>query len=197
MNAANTTREIKKSVQMKHFANIASLVGSIAEGDSDIHVVGYCIGKARGVSYRNNPNGDVPSTALVGTFECIPAEGGRPVMVTPMVFLPSSFSDLVVSALMKGIEGVPKKAPPKGKAIDLDGTAEIEIAVELGLRRVKGEKAVNYEWSVSQLNSSASAQDTLSDVRKFLPEKMAQFAALPAAPEAKQIAAPKGKKKSR
>ena len=99
--------------------------------------------------------------------------------------------------MMKGSEGVPKKAPPKGKAIDLDGTAEIEIAVELGLLRVKGDKAVNYEWSVSQLNSTASAQDTLSDVRKYLPEKLAQFAALPAAPETKQIAAPKGGKKGK
>lgn len=188
-------REVKNAVQMGHLANLSAVAASIPDGDRDIHPIGYVLGKARGVSFRANPNGDAPSKGLTGTFEVTPTAKGRAVMVTPLIFLPSSFTEMVAVALM-GDQKAPGKAPPKGKPINMDGVTEVELALEIGVRKNSG-AGVGYEFSVTQLTPDTTANDALAGLRKFLPKELAQTADLPAlaAPAEKSKAKAKSKKK--
>lgn len=184
--------EVKNAIQMSHFINLGALAASIVDGDKTVHVIGQVAGKAKGVSFRSNPNGSEPSLGITGIFEARSIETDRPIMRAPMIFLPTSFAKML-AAQLAGDQKVPKAAPPKGKSIDLDGVAEIPLALEIGIRKTKGEGGVPYEFSVVTLGQDdMKAQDALADVRALLP-------ALGTQPALAQIAgpAPKGSRKKR
>ncbi len=187
--------EMKNAIQMGHLANIAALAASIPDGDKEIRIIGYVIGKVRGVTYRANPNGDEPSLGLLGMFEATPTEEGRATIRSGVAFLPTAYTKMIADAI-RGDQDVPKKAPPKGKAIDLDGISELQLAVEIGIRKNTG-AGVGYEFAVTQLTDDVSKEDALAEVRSFLPasiEKRSAPVALPAPAASAKKPAKRGKK---
>lgn len=191
-------KELKNSIQMGHFANLAATAAQIADGSGENVIVGYVIGKANGVSYRANPNGDEPSIGITGQFEAIPTEEGRAPMVAPMIFLPNAFTKILVQEMLTAddMKGAPKKAPAKGKPINLPASVEIPLALEIGIRKNKGEGA-GYEFSVTT-RTEQGQEDAFADLRALLPDDMAKRTApaLPAPGAAtKRLAAPKKKRK--
>lgn len=185
-----TAREMKNAIQMGHFGNLAAIAASIPDGDKTSRVIGYVTGKAKGVSYRANPNGSEPSVGLNGIFEATPVQEGLPVMVAPTIFLPTSFCMMVAGVLM-GNQKPPKSAPPKGKPINVDGVAEVPLVLEIGLRKNAGSSGVGYEFSVTEMiDNGGQADDALAELREFLPAQIAKQSA-PALP------APKSKSKSK
>lgn len=173
-------REMKNSIQMGHIANLQAVLATIAEGDRSVHVIGHVLGRASGVTYRNNPNGAEPSIGITGQFEVTSTFEGAPVMVAPVIFLPTAFCKMLESELMKGQEQlVPKKSPAKGKGINVDGVASIPLALEIGIRKNVGASGVGYEFSVVQATDGSKASDPFADLRKLLPESAGR-AALPA-----------------
>jgi hypothetical protein len=186
--------EHKNAIQMGHFANLAATAAIIGDGDRTVHAIGYITGKARGVSFRSNPNGGEPTLALNGIFEGVSTEAGHAVMVAPTVFLPMAFTKSIAAVLM-GEKKWPDKAPPKGKWIDVDGTGEVELVLEIGIRKNSG-AGVGYEFAVTQMNGGAEKSDALSELREFLPKEIAQHAAPKALP-APAKSAGKGKSKKK
>lgn len=192
-------REMKNAIQMGHFGNLAAIAALIADGDKTAVPLGYILGKATGVSYRANPNGDEPSMGLKGVFEATPTQDNLPIMVAPVCFLPRAFMDAIVAQMMSGKEKeIPKKAPAKGKHIDVDAGLEIPLALEIGIRKSTG-SAVGYEFSVVSLANDKGAQDMFADLRTALPSDIVKRSApaLPSPSSAKANAAPNsgGKKK--
>lgn len=166
-------REMKNSIQMGHFANLQSVLAGIAEGDRTVHVIGHVLGRANGITYRNNPNGDEPSIGVTGQFEATPADPAAPVMVAPVIFLPTAFCKMLEAQLMKGKEKlVPKKAPAKGKGISIEGVGVIDLALEVGIRKNVGASGVGYEFSVVQASGDDDAQlnDPFANLRSLLPK---------------------------
>ncbi len=174
-------REMKNAIQMGHFANLQAVLATIGEGDRSVHVVGHVLGKANGITYRNNPNGSDPSIGVTGQFEATPVDDGAPVMVAPVIFLPTAFCKMLETQLMKGKEKeIPKKSPAKGKGISIEGIGEIPLALEIGIRKNNGASGVGYEFSVVQaVKGDDNATDPFSELRGLLPGNRAQ-AALPA-----------------
>ncbi len=174
-------REMKNSIQMGHFANLQAQLATIEEGDRSVHVIGHVLGKANGITYRNNPNGSEPSIGVIGQFEATPVDADAPVMVAPVIFLPTAFCKMLETQLMKGKEKeIPKKSPAKGKGISIEGIGEIPLALEIGIRKNVGASGVGYEFSVVQaIKGDDSAIDPFADIRALLPNNRAQ-AALPA-----------------
>jgi hypothetical protein len=180
--------EHKNAIQMGHFTNLGAVAGEIADGDKTPRVIGYVVGKATGVSFRSNPNGSEPTLALTGLFEAISVNEGQPPMVAPVIFLPTAFVKSVGAVLM-GEKKWPDKAPPKGKSIDIEGTGEVPLALEIGIRKNSG-AGVGYEFAVTSRSDENEKTDALHELRQFLPAQLAQRTA------PKQLAAPaKGKKK--
>jgi len=182
--------EMKNAIQMGHLCSLAALAASIPPGNTDVHVIGYIIGRVTGVSYRSNPNGDEPSMGLTGMFEATPTEAGRAVIRAPMVFTPTSFTKMVAAQITPPDAKAPKAAPPKGKSIELEGIAELPLAIEIGIRKNNG-AGVGYEFAVTMLTPDDKAKDALAEVRSFLPAQIAQRSPAPALP------APTGKGKTK
>ncbi len=132
------------------------------------------------MTYRNNPNGAEPSIGITGQFEVTSTFEGAPVMVAPVIFLPTAFCKMLEGELMKGQESlVPKKSPAKGKGINVDGVASIALALEIGIRKNVGASGVGYEFSVVQATDGSKASDPFADLRVLLPASAGR-AALPA-----------------
>lgn len=185
-------KEMKNAIQMGHLGNLAAIAASIPDGDRTSRPVGYVIGNATGLTYRANPNGDEPSIGLTGLFEATPVTEGMPIMVAPVIFLPKGFMDSITPLLARGTEkNIPKKAPPKGKAVNIEATDQLPLALEIGIRKNTG-AGVGYEFAVTMLTPDNEKQDALASVRQYLPNEIARQSvpALPA-PAAK---AKRGKK---
>jgi hypothetical protein len=181
------SREIKNAIQMGNLASLSAVAAGIQPGDTSTHVIGYVIGRATGISQRSNPNGEEPSLAM---FEATPTEAGRAIMVAPVIFLPTAFCKMLADKL-RGDQKLATKAPPKGKHIDIDGVAEIPLALEIGIRKSGGERG--YEFSVVAKNDSEMEKtDALADLRQYIPETLVTYAA-----SAAQLAAPKKSKSKR
>lgn len=169
-------REMKNAIQMGHFANLGAMLESIAKGDRTVHVIGHVLGRATGISYRANPNDpNTPTIAVTGQFEATSVDGNAPVMVAPAIFLPTAFCRMLETELIKGVEKIaekPKKAPAKGKAVNVEGVCEIPLALEIGIRKNEGASGVGYEFSVVQAQSSdGKISDPFADLRALLPGK--------------------------
>lgn len=165
-------REMKNAIQMGHFANLAGMLDSIAKGDRTVHVIGHVLGRASGVSYRANPNDpNVPTIAITGQFEATPVDVNSPIMLAPAIFLPTAFCKMLEAELVKGeakLKEKPKKAPAKGKAVNVEGVVEIPLALEIGIRKNESASGVGYEFSVVQAGDS-KGQDPFADLRGLLP----------------------------
>lgn len=185
--------ETKNAIQMGHLGNLAAIAAAIPDGNREAVTVGYIVGKASGLSYRANPNDpNQPSVGLMGIFEATPCDNAAPILVGKVIFLPKGAMDVLVP-LFASIDqkDVPKKAPPKGKAIDLAATEVIPLQLEIGIRKNTG-AGVGYEFAVS-MPDTFRGEDMLADLRKdFIPASLA--APKTATP---QLAAParKGAKK--
>lgn len=187
--------EAKNAIQMGHLANLAAVAAAIPEASREAVTIGYVVGRADGLSFRANPNGDEPSVGLTGIFEATPADPTRSIMVAKTIFLPKSFMDTMIPILESkmseaDMKKIPRKAPPKGKSIDLKATDVIPLQLEIGIRRNNG-AGVGYEFAVLGKRDPA-AQDILADLRSdFIPKELAA----PATAAPKALAAPKKKGK--
>src|SRR6185312_7653860 len=114
-------------------ANLQDVLASIPKGDRTVRVIGTVLGRASGISYRNNPNDpDVPTLAVTGQFEATPVDERAPIMVAPAIFLPTVFCRMLEAELIKGeaLTQRPKKPPAKGKSVNVEGVASIPLALE-------------------------------------------------------------------
>lgn len=191
--------ETKNVIQMGHLANLPAVAAAIPENSREVQVVGFVIGKATGLSYRNNPNGDAPTVGLSGIFEATPCDQSMPVIVGKTIFLPKGFMDTIIPALESTLTEaekklIPKKAPPKGKAIELQATDAIPLQLQIGVRRNNG-AGVGYEFAVVMKRDELTKDDLLADLRKdFIPANLQA----PATAEPKRLAGPaKGKAKKK
>ena len=170
-------RELTQAIQMKHLANVAGVAAAIPEGDNDARIIGYVIGKANGLSYRNGVDDKGPSIALKGIFEATPTDQTRAIIRGPAIFLPHAYA-LMAAEQLRGDQKAPAKSPPKGQHIDLEGVAEITMALEIGIRKTKG-GGVGYEYVVRErMPDAKGAQDALADMRQYLPKELPSAAAI-------------------
>lgn len=189
--------EAKNVIQMGMFGNLPAIAAGIPEGSKEAVTVGYVVGFADGLSYRNNPNGGEPSIGLNGQFECTPTTPDQPIIVGKTIFLPAGFMSTIIPALHDRLSEadkklIPNKAPPKGKAIDVkvaDGE-RIAIQAEIGIRRNSG-AGVGYEFAVT-LVRDAKAVDPFAELRSGIVPAQLQA---PTTGTPKAIAAPKKKAK--
>ena len=193
--------EAKNVIQMGHLGNLAAVAAAIPENSREAVTVGYVVGFADGLAYRNNPNGDAPSVGLSGTFEATPANPELPIIVGKTIFLPSGFMDTIIPVLYDRLSDkektlIPAKSPAKGKGVDVkvkDGE-RLQIQAEIGIRRNNGQ-GVGYEYAVT-LMRDATANDPFAELRAGIVP--ANLQAPKEATPVKRIAAPakgKGKKK--
>ena len=167
--------------------SLGAMIKEMETGDERMVVTIF--GKANGVSYRSNKFGDVPSKALIGTFEGIPVDPSRDSVRSSRAFLPSNIQNILIAA----VEGEnideklrPKKAPPIGKGIDLEGVKVVSFVVEVGIRKITTDEGDKYEY-ICAMPDKPEENDELADQRAEVLKLMKRE--VPPAP--KQIAAPK------
>jgi len=148
--------EYPSRLQMSMLAPVKAIAAAIPEGDKEVRIVGYVMGEARGISYRNNPNDTdgLPAEALIGVFNGIPSYAPYPGMVpeaasdlraelaSGVCFLPPQAQATIVRQV-RGADGVIPETPKRGKRIDQLGVV-VPIAFEIGIR--KSGSPVGYEW---------------------------------------------------
>lgn len=169
--------EYPSRLQMSMLAPVKKMAAMIKEGDKEVRVIGYIFGVARGVSFRNNPNGDEAAEALQGAFEGIPSyldeawmEDGdkcskRARLASAVCFLPSAANRAVVKAIL-GPDYRGQENPKRGKRVDQLGI-EVPINIEVGIRKTGGEDGVGYEWVVRGL-AKISGESPIERMRKAL-----------------------------
>ncbi len=170
-------------IQMKGLGDLHALEKTLSDTTPSV-VIGTIIGKVSGIGYRDSKNPEVPSIVLLGIFEGIPADPDRPKLIGPQAFLPQGFCKIIEQELVAAgrikLKDVPKKAPAKGKGIDLAGIAEIAIAVEIEIERNTG-GGVPYKFVCTQRNEKEpSASDPLAELRQFVALPGTSMKALPA-----------------
>lgn len=170
--------------------SLGAMIKSMEKGDE--RMIGTIFGKANGVSYRSNKFGDAPSKALIGTFEGVPLDPDMPSVRSSRAFLPNNIQSILIAA----VEGenidkkdIPKKAPPLGKGIDLEGVKVVEFIVEVGIRKIVTDEGEKYEY-ICAMPSKPDEKDDLADMRAVALSIMKREAP-------KQLAAPKAKGKKR
>lgn len=168
--------EYPARLQMSMLAPVRKMAELISEGDKEVRIIGYIFGTARGVSFRNNPNAtdDEPAKALLGAFEGIPSyedmEGLQPVaerarLASGVCFLPPQAQELIVAAILSGIDGsdIPKNIK-RGDRSDRLGV-EVPVSLEVGIR--KSSSPVGYDWVVRGL-ANVKAQSPIDRMREAL-----------------------------
>ncbi len=148
--------EYPSRLQMSMLAPVKAIAAAIPEGDKEVRIVGYVMGEARGISYRNNPNDTdgLPAEALIGVFNGIPSFAPFPGMdpaagsehraelASGVCFLPPQAQATIV-AKVRGPDASIPETPKRGKRIDQLGVV-VPIAFEIGIR--KSGSPVGYEW---------------------------------------------------
>jgi hypothetical protein len=172
--------EYPARLQMSMLAPVRRIAELLKEGDKEAHVVGYVFGKARGVSFRNNPNSADGEAAagLIGAFEGIPSyvdlDGltaaekceGRARLASGVCFLPPQAQATYVNAILKGMdaERPANSTIKRGQRADVLGV-ECDINLEIAIR--KSNSPVGYEWVVRGMGN-VSAESPIERMRKAL-----------------------------
>lgn len=179
------------AIQMKHLADLDAVAKTLSDKNPSA-IIGYVVGHANGVGFRaafDTESG--PSIGLVGAFQGIPVDETMPILTGPMFFPPKAFAEMAQAELLRGVpdKNIPKKAPAKGKGVNVAGIAEMEIKLEISVERNVG-GGVLYKFAVTQ-HGSANATDPFAAMRDFIPKEIAgkMQLALPAPSK------PKGKSK--
>ena len=183
------------AIQMKHLCNLALVAEQLTDKNPSI-VVGYVVGKATGIGFRAAFDADSgPSIGLVGAFRGVPTDPALPVLTGPAFFPPRNFAEMARSILLEGVpeKDIPKKAPAKGKGINIAGKAEMELKLEISIERNTG-GGVPYKFAVIA-HGEGAANDPFDGMMDFIPKATRDRAVIEAAPGAKRLAAPSKKKR--
>ena len=162
---------VERSVEMKAQMGAGDL-GNIREikdklEDKQEYWLGTIFGRARGLSYRANPQDpNTPSIALTGIFEGLPHDPDRALVRATRLFLPASVQGILVAAVRGDKKDAINKAPARGKAVEMAGN-EIEVVVEVGIRR-NTKTEIGFEY-ITAYKPRANEIDPLSEMRKSLP----------------------------
>lgn len=169
--------EYPARLQMSMLAPVREIAASIPEGDKEVRIVGYVMGEARGVSYRNNPNDTdgLPAEALIGVFNGVPAYADYPGMkpenasatraelASGVCFLPPQAQAAIVNQV-RGLDADIPETPKRGKRVDQLGVV-VPIAFEIGIR--KSGSPVGYEW-VTRGIANVKAMSPIDRMRQAL-----------------------------
>ncbi len=189
---AQATRMVS-AIQMKHLCNLAAVAEQLTDKNPSA-VVGYVVGKATGIGFRAAFDADSgPSIGLVGAFRGVPTDPSLPVLTGPAFFPPRQFAEMAKNILLDGVPAsdIPKKAPAKGKGVNVAGKAEMELKLEISIERNTG-GGVPYKFAVVA-HGEGAANDPFDGMMDFIPKETRERALIPAS-ETKRIAAPKKKR---
>jgi hypothetical protein len=155
--------DMRTAISPGDLGNIPALIAATEAGSKTPLILGVIIGKTSGISFRNNPNGEMPSVALRGIFEFIPNLEVSPGMVglrAPLLYLPTNVQQIFLAGAMKRDTPIPAKVE-RGKSIDAEGN-EVQIKVQMGVRRHPS--PIGYQYLAMMLQDM-TVVDPLADMR--------------------------------